>query len=76
MNLQTDIRQPAVAGSFYPDDSEVLDSAVQAYLNNCEVKATGKQPLAMIVPHAGYMYSAPVAASAYNQLIPFAEQIG
>ncbi|MCU7939539.1 MAG: AmmeMemoRadiSam system protein B [gamma proteobacterium symbiont of Bathyaustriella thionipta] len=75
MNLQTEIREPAVAGSFYPDDSAELDSAVQAYLNNCDVKATDKQPLAMIVPHAGYMYSAPIAASAYKQLIPFAEQI-
>lgn len=75
MKLQTNTRKPAVAGSFYPDDSSVLDSEVQAYLNNCEVKATGKQPLAMIVPHAGYIYSAPIAASAYKQLIPFAEQI-
>jgi len=75
MNLQTDIRQPAVAGSFYPGSSAALDSAIQGYLNNCDVKATGKQPLALIVPHAGYIYSAPIAASAYIQLIPFAEQI-
>ncbi|MCU7799252.1 MAG: AmmeMemoRadiSam system protein B [gamma proteobacterium symbiont of Lucinoma myriamae] len=75
MNLQTDIRQPAVAGSFYPGDSTALDSAIHGYLNNCDVEATGKQPLALIVPHAGYIYSAPIAASAYIQLIPFAEQI-
>lgn len=75
MNLQLNTRKPAVAGSFYPEDSIVLDSAVQTYLNNCDVKTTGKRPLAMIVPHAGYVYSAPIAASAYKQLIPFAKEI-
>ena len=75
MTLQTSFRNPAVAGSFYPDDTTELASTVQSYLDNCDTKPSGKQPLALIVPHAGYIYSAPVAASAYSQLIPFAGEI-
>ena len=57
------IRLPAVAGQFYPDDPEVLRKAVRSYLDQAQPEM--KAPKAIIAPHAGYIYSGPVAASAY-----------
>ncbi|QSA98314.1 AmmeMemoRadiSam system protein B [Methylococcus sp. EFPC2] len=60
------VRQPAVAGLFYPGDSRQLHAAVQAYL--AESHSTGTVPKALVAPHAGYIYSAPIAATAYSRL--------
>jgi MEMO1 family protein len=61
-------RQPAVAGLFYPADPVKLRFQIHSFLNT-EAVATGKKPpKAIITPHAGYLYSGPVAASAYAQL--------
>ncbi|MGR8981634.1 MAG: AmmeMemoRadiSam system protein B [Gammaproteobacteria bacterium] len=60
-------RQPAVAGSFYPADPKDLHRMLDEFLNDVEM--TVKVPKAMIVPHAGYIYSGPIAASAYARLI-------
>ena len=62
------IRQPAVAGSFYPADPDELRGVLAAYLDAADVM--GEVPKAMIAPHAGYIYSGPVAASAYALLAP------
>ncbi|MCK5647407.1 MAG: AmmeMemoRadiSam system protein B [Gammaproteobacteria bacterium] len=75
MNLHLNIRPPAVAGSFYPGNIKQLDSSVQTYLDDVKITAIQTKPRALIVPHAGYIYSGPIAASAYAQLIPFAGQI-
>lgn len=64
----TGVRKPAAAGRFYPNDPGVLHSTVQDYLG--ESAATGCVPKAIIVPHAGYVYSGPIAASAYATLKP------
>jgi len=62
-----DVRPPAVAGSFYPEDPSQLAEDVRGYL--AAVPATnGPAPKAVIVPHAGYIYSGPVAATAYARL--------
>lgn len=63
------IREPAVAGRFYPANADELAKTVQQYLDAAETHA-GPVPKALIAPHAGYMYSGPIAASAYIQLIP------
>jgi len=60
------IRAPAVAGMFYPGDPAALDRAVRGYLADAAVR--GPAPKAMILPHAGYPYSGPVAASGYARL--------
>ncbi len=73
--MNSSIREPAVAGSFYPQNTEALEQTVRDYLHQCPCATTGQRPLAMIVPHAGYIYSAAIAASAYKQIIPYAEQI-
>jgi AmmeMemoRadiSam system protein B len=61
-------RYPAVAGTFYPADPDELRSMIEGFLK--EAEQTGPVPKALIVPHAGYVYSGPVAASAYARLIP------
>ncbi|HHJ16461.1 MAG TPA: AmmeMemoRadiSam system protein B [Gammaproteobacteria bacterium] len=67
------IREPAVAGMFYPDDPVLLQQQVESLLQR-EV-AVANPPKALIVPHAGYIYSGPVAASAYLQLLPVRDSI-
>jgi len=67
------IREPAVAGVFYPADPQELQSMLHTYLS--EAEADGPLPMAMIVPHAGYIYSGPVAASGYARLQQAADQI-
>jgi AmmeMemoRadiSam system protein B len=62
----TTIRNPAVAGMFYPGEAGVLRSDVDTML--ADAAAAEKPPKAMIVPHAGYIYSGPVAATAYASL--------
>jgi len=65
------IRAPAVAGMFYPADPQVLRQSVRDYLAGAAA-ATGSvvdgRIKALIVPHAGYQYSGPVAAAAYHLL--------
>ena len=69
----TVIREPAVAGSFYPRDAAELGRTVEFLL--AEVKSdAGEAPKALIVPHAGYIYSGPVAASGYARLRPYRDQ--
>lgn len=67
------IRRPAVAGQFYPNDPGELRSAVEGYMAQAASKASvpaGPPPKALIAPHAGYVYSGPVAANAYALTAP------
>lgn len=66
-------RAPAVAGLFYPDDADELRDQVRAFLQG--EPADGPRPKAIIAPHAGYIYSGPVAATAYARLRPWANSI-
>jgi len=61
------VRAPAVAGRFYPGDEATLRAAVDEYLAGA-VTTDGAPPKAIVAPHAGYMYSGAVAASAYAAL--------
>ena len=62
----TTVRQAVVSGSFYPKDPVVLREAVDRYL--ASAKKVSTIPKAIIAPHAGYVYSGPVAASVYRSL--------
>ncbi len=62
-------RPPAVAGMFYPDDPTELKQQIDFYLNNLEKKPIIGELMAIVVPHAGYMYSGQVAAAAYIHLL-------
>lgn len=68
------IREPAVAGLFYPAAATVLQAQVDGLLAAAKPPA-GAQPRAIVVPHAGYIYSGAAAAEAYAQLAPWREHI-
>lgn len=61
------IRQPVVAGTFYPSARRPLQAMIRRFLEEATTK--GAQPKAIIAPHAGYIYSGPIAASAYARLM-------
>ncbi len=75
-------REPAVAGLFYPADTDTLRRTVAALLDAAEppahrrtdkrllqhAESVGKPGKALIAPHAGFVYSGPVAASAYRSI--------
>lgn len=70
------VRHPAVAGMFYPADPEDLREALRRAFADAVVPPDGAPvPKALIVPHAGYVYSGAVAASAYLRLVPAREEI-
>jgi len=63
------IRHPAVAGLFYPDDRAELERLLTQLLAAASVDPPGTPaPKALVVPHAGFVYSGPVAASAYARI--------
>ncbi|MEN8259057.1 MAG: AmmeMemoRadiSam system protein B [Pseudomonadota bacterium] len=67
------VRRPAVAGTFYPSNPDKLHRTLQNFLS--AVPVAGPAPKAIIVPHAGYIYSGPVAATAYSRLRQGADKI-
>jgi len=67
-------RPPAVAGLFYPGDRQDLARTLNALLDDANAHAPAV-PKALIAPHAGYVYSGPIAANAYALLAPAREVI-
>lgn len=61
-----DVRVPAVAGRFYPDDPVKLKRAIGFHLA-AALPPKGGTPIALIAPHAGYVFSGQICADAYNQ---------
>ena len=68
-------RPPAVAGSFYPGQRQALFEAVARLLAAAPHATADAAPKALVVPHAGYVYSGPTAAAAYARLLPWREQL-
>ena len=71
--MTTAIRQPAVAGRFYPGNAQHLRAEVETFTT--ARAAAGKKPtepkipaVGCIVPHAGYVYSGAVAGAVYRRL--------
>lgn len=69
----TAVREPAVAGLFYPDDRESLSFTIDQLM--AEKVSRGAVPKALIVPHAGYLFSGDVAATAYARIRAHAGRI-
>jgi AmmeMemoRadiSam system protein B len=69
------VRRPAVAGTFYPGTAAELEATLRGYLADVQPAASGNPPKAVIVPHAGYIYSGAVAASAYVRLAARRDEI-
>ncbi len=69
-------RQPAVAGTFYPANTHRLQEMVQGFIETAVSPPTPLvTPKAIIAPHAGYIYSGPIAGSAYVQVAPLRGQV-
>jgi AmmeMemoRadiSam system protein B/AmmeMemoRadiSam system protein A len=66
-NLTTD-RQPYAAGRFYPADKNELSKDLSQLFENCKKSSTIWQVRAIISPHAGYVFSGEIAASAYSAI--------
>ncbi len=66
-------RPAAVAGLFYPDDPEELRQWLKSALGDSQESHASCK--AMVVPHAGYIYSGGVAATAYKRLLQFSQRI-
>jgi AmmeMemoRadiSam system protein B len=63
--MKASIREPAVAGMFYPAEPEKLRGMIGKFLADAK---PGPHPKAIIAPHAGYIYSGPIAASVYARI--------
>jgi len=65
-NQASKVRRAAVAGQFYPSDPAHLKLAVQQFLADARPAAAGK-PIAIVVPHAGYLFAGQIIADAFSQ---------
>ncbi|MEA3494063.1 MAG: AmmeMemoRadiSam system protein B [Candidatus Margulisiibacteriota bacterium] len=63
-----DVRKPAVADMFYPKDKQALSKQIDYCLENVQYRRLKGRLIAMIVPHAGLMYSGQIAAYGYKEL--------
>jgi AmmeMemoRadiSam system protein B len=62
------VRRAVVAGQFYPQQPEILAEDVRGYIDRSCVVASPAQVAALVVPHAGYVYSGPTAGFAYARV--------
>lgn len=69
-NSGTMNRAEAAAGQFYPSDPQELKSLLRKYFSKVSYTPTKDEVIAIISPHAGYVFSGEVAAAAYNQIDP------
>lgn len=68
-----DVRPAALAGQFYAGDAATLAADVDRFL--AAATPSGRAPKAIVAPHAGLIYSGPIAGSAYSELAPIRDQI-
>ena len=64
--MKEEVRKPAVAGTFYPADAKILAQQVGEFLARAPKETVPGEILALVAPHAGYMYSGQVAAYAFK----------
>lgn len=62
------VRMPAVAGAFYPADADTLRETVVSFLSEASSAEADKEVQAVIVPHAGYVYSGSTASEAIKAI--------
>ncbi|MDG6773026.1 AmmeMemoRadiSam system protein B [Thiomicrorhabdus sp. ZW0627] len=76
MILSNDIRQTAVAGLFYPQQPELLLTMFKEWMPDEDMQSSNSEiPRALIVPHAGYVYSGEAAARGYKLWMGAEDQI-
>jgi AmmeMemoRadiSam system protein B len=67
------VRRPAVAGAFYPANPARLEADVTAHLEAAQLPRLNGAVRAVIAPHAGYIYSGPIAGHSFRALAPLPE---
>jgi AmmeMemoRadiSam system protein B/AmmeMemoRadiSam system protein A len=65
---EKNVRKAVVAGQFYPGSQKGLETQVQEYMEQAEQVEPSGPLRALVAPHAGYIYSGPIAAYAYKQI--------
>lgn len=68
MNDKLDIRPSPIAGQWYPADPKRLSSSVDAYIQDARLPEMKGEVVGIVVPHAGHLYSGPVAGYAFAAL--------
>ena len=63
------VREPAVAGRFYPSDPVELSALIREYVAPTDATGSSVRVKACLVPHAGYIYSGPVAGAVFGESI-------
>ena len=66
--LQSEVRRPAVAGGFYPSGARELKRTVEALLSQATKRRELSGLCGLVTPHAGYVYSGPIAGKAFSLL--------
>lgn len=64
--MKEEVRRPAVAGAFYPADAQTLSHQVRNFLARAPKQEIPGDIIALVSPHAGYLYSGQVAADAFK----------
>ncbi|HQP91860.1 MAG TPA: AmmeMemoRadiSam system protein B [Candidatus Omnitrophota bacterium] len=67
-SFASEVKEPNVAGQFYPSNKEELKGVILRYIDQAKQEAVEGSPVLLISPHAGYVYSGPVAAYGYAGL--------
>jgi AmmeMemoRadiSam system protein B len=68
INHKEKLRFPAVAGQFYPGEREELSQMIDEFLENAKIPKIEGEIFGILVPHAGYVFSGPVAAHCYKAI--------
>jgi AmmeMemoRadiSam system protein B len=68
MKAAADVRPSPIVGRWYPDDPHELANSIDRYLDNARLPELEGEVVAVIAPHAGHMYSGPVAGYAFAAL--------
>ncbi|HSB66637.1 MAG TPA: AmmeMemoRadiSam system protein B [Anaerolineales bacterium] len=68
MNVQLDVRPSPIAGQWYPGDPKRLAASVDRYIHDAKLPELTGQVVAIVTPHAGHIYSGPVAGYAFATL--------
>jgi AmmeMemoRadiSam system protein B len=69
MNAQLDIRPSPIAGQWYPGDPKRLAASIDQYIHAAKISPLDGEVVAIVTPHAGHIYSGPVAGYAFATLI-------
>ena len=68
MKANVDIRPSPIAGQWYPGDPKRLSASVDQYIQEAKLPELDGEVVAIIAPHAGHIYSGPVAGYAFAAL--------